>query len=227
MPDIILAPQNSWQAIMMLIGTIMAMVVINIIPLLGRPFNLFFTLIHELGHVFATGLTRGEIVSFSLFSNDSGLARWRGGDNVLIYSAGYMGTTVFSAGLMILNSLPDLASLILGLLGGLLLLTVLLYGWQSRPAMLVGLGFSLLFITIAWILPPSFSIFTLYVLAFQGAFTALLHLLQLGRNLSGTDDASRMSQRVGCAPLFWVRVWLVSSILTLGAAFWFTWLRTV
>lgn len=225
MPDIVLAPQTSWPAIMMLVATIMAMLIINIIPFLSYPFNLFFTMIHELGHIFATGLTRGEIISFSISLDESGAAWHRGGDNALIASAGYMAPPIFSAGLMVLNSLPDLAPFILGLLGGLLGLTVLLYGWHSGAAMLIGLGFSLFFMMIAWVLPSFFSIFILYLLAFQGAFTALLHISQLSRTLSSTDDASIMAQQVGCTPIFWVWVWFASSVLILGACFWFTWLR--
>jgi len=42
------------------------------IPIVGKVFKVFYTMIHELGHALMTVLTSGEIISISLFADTSG-----------------------------------------------------------------------------------------------------------------------------------------------------------
>ena len=225
MPDLDVYLQTSFGPVVVLISAFISALVVSLIPFLAYPFKLFFTMIHELGHVFATRLSRGEVLGFFVFANDSGIAFRRGGDHLLIGPAGYLGTTIFSAALILLGGLPDVAPYTLLALGITLILAVLLYGSRSLLTLIVGLFFGSGFIGIAWFTQLLWSVFMVNLLALQGSFIAIRHLSQLARNLSGSDDASKMAQQFGCAPIFWVRSWQLLSLSILGTAFWFAWLR--
>ncbi len=225
MPDLDVYLQTGFGPIVVLISAFVSAVIISIIPFLAYPFNLFFTMIHELGHVFATRFSRGEVLGFFVFANDSGVAFHRGGDHLLIGPAGYLGTTLFSAALILLGGIPEVAPYTLLALGITLIVAVLLYGSRSLLTMIVGLFFGSGFIGIASFTQLIWSVFMVNLLALQGSFIAIQHLHRLGRNLSGSDDASKMAQQFGCTAIFWVRSWQLLSFSILGAAFWFTWLR--
>ncbi len=236
---LLLSPPDIY-AYLILIIALVAVVFINLIPPLSYPLRLFFTMIHEIGHIVATRFSEGEIVGFWVFADDSGVAVHRGGDVAVITPAGYLGTPLFSASLILLCRFPALSSYILGILGGTLTLMVLTYGKQSRVnpsrkrlpvTWLIGLSFGAGFIGIAWFAPLLLSIFSLYLLALQGAYISLKHLNQLTKQARhhtlGTDDASQMSTLKGCSPLFWTRLWFVVSFLILTGAIWFTWIQDI
>ena len=70
--------------------------------LLMVPFRLFVTMIHELAHGLAAELTGGDFVRFQVTSHGTGLAYTRGGSPFTILQAGYLGTAIFGAGLLVL-----------------------------------------------------------------------------------------------------------------------------
>ncbi len=225
MLEILVTPQNSLQAILIVSAVITMILVVNLVPVLWRPFDMFYTMIHEVGHILAAGLTNGHIVEISLVAGGGGFARTRGGDNALINIAGYLGTALFSATLMILSSLPDFAPYTLTLIGSFSILVVLLYGVRSPLVTLIGLGFGSIFIGVAWLTPVLISIFLLNFLALQGGVATIRHLISLSRNIDGDDDASQMADLAGCTPRLWAALWLFCAVGMLGFAFWFTWLR--
>jgi hypothetical protein len=216
--------------IIILVAAFVTAVILRSVPVLSYPFRLFFTMIHELGHVFATRLSGGEVVRFSVDHRGNGLATRRGGDDLVIIPAGYLGTALFSATLILLSGFPEIARYSLGTVAGMFVLLVLFYGHSSCLTLTVGLALGAGLLGIAWSASPFWSIFLLNLLAIQGGLTSLddLRMLRWGvrqRAWAGIDDASQMAQRVGCSPVFWASIWFVCSILTLGTAVWFTWVR--
>jgi Peptidase M50B-like len=67
------------------------------------PFLIFSTLIHETSHAIAAVITGGTVESLIVRINGSGVTYTRGGLQLLISSAGYVGTTLFGALLLILS----------------------------------------------------------------------------------------------------------------------------
>jgi len=65
------------------------------------PFRLFVTMIHELGHGLAAELTGGQFLRFEVTRGGAGLAYTRGGVPFVVIQAGYLGTALFGAGLLI------------------------------------------------------------------------------------------------------------------------------
>lgn len=70
---------------------------------LTYPLRLFVTMIHELGHGTAAVLTGGEFIEFRVMSRGAGVAYTRGGIREIIIPAGYLGTALFGAILLLLT----------------------------------------------------------------------------------------------------------------------------
>ncbi len=67
------------------------------------PLRLFVTMIHELGHGVAAIVTGGEFIEFQVMSRGAGMAYTRGGMRFIVIQAGYLGTALFGAGLLLLT----------------------------------------------------------------------------------------------------------------------------
>lgn len=216
--------------VVILIAALLAAIILKSVPFLSYPFRLFFTMIHEMGHVFAVRLTGGEVVNFKVERDGSGVAYFRGGDGLIITPAGYLGTAIFSATLIMLSGFPEIARLSLGTVAAMFMILVILYGHASCLTVSVGLMFGAGLMWVAWMAPTFWSVFLLNFLAILGGLTSLDDLRQLRWGVRyqawlGRDDASRMAQRVGCSPMFWATVWFLFSMLMIGAAIWLTWFR--
>ncbi len=68
---------------------------------LAFPFRLFVTMIHELGHGMAAVLTGGHFLRFEVTPRGAGLAWTSGGSRFFIIQAGYLGTALFGAALLV------------------------------------------------------------------------------------------------------------------------------
>ncbi len=230
--------QIRFESLFVLGAVIVAVVFLNFIPVLSTIFRRLFTMIHELGHVIATAVSGGQVEGFRVLFKPKdgvrGFAEWKGGDSSLIFSAGYLGVTLFSAGLMLLSTLPYIAPYTLAFLGAILLWAVLDLG-RGKSTIILGLFFGVGFILVAWLANLVWSIFLLNLVAIQGGLIALDSLQEVGQavcsNTSDKDDASKTAALFNRWPfrlsMFWVRVWSISSILILGTAFWFTWFRAL
>lgn len=67
------------------------------------PFRLFVTMIHELGHGVSAVLTGGSFLHFEITRRGAGLAYTSGGWRWVIIQAGYLGTALFGAVLLLLT----------------------------------------------------------------------------------------------------------------------------
>src|SRR5262245_13948347 len=95
------------DSIKFLIGAALLTIVISYLPmgwLVVYPIRLFVTFIHEGGHALAALLTLGSVEKVQIFADASGVTFTRGGLPPLIASAGYLTTTIFGGGLLILCS---------------------------------------------------------------------------------------------------------------------------
>lgn len=70
---------------------------------LGAPFRLLVVLFHELGHAGAALATGGEVLEISVHLDESGYALTRGGWELLVLNAGYLGAQAIGLGLVALG----------------------------------------------------------------------------------------------------------------------------
>lgn len=242
MPVLNFFPQIDQSSVAILGAAFFVVVIINLIPVLTYPFYIFYVAIHELGHVFAALLSGRKVIGFWVFSNASGVTvseKYKSNFDLFIgATAGYIGRTLFAALLILLTGLPQFASYTLMGLGILLVLLMFLYGKQTisdtgnlpRVTLVSTAGVGVILMGIAWIADQEWSLFTLDILAIEGAFIALhtitddlaaqIEVKGRQRNL----DPDRVEDITGCSARFWQVAWSILSIIILGAAFWFTWL---
>jgi len=209
------------------------------IPLVGYvvyPLRLFATFIHEGGHALATILTGNTVQSLTVSPDGSGEVYSLGSgllSGLLISSAGYLGTTVFGAGL----------------------LAWIRYGFSSRIALYVSAGFVAVMTVIFGFLAPVWNLFAtstvggLFFTIISGAFLAaalaaiakfaslkwanfalafvavqcllnavfdLLNVFFISATTTMHSDAANMAAATGIPGFVWVLVWMVVSIVMIS-----------
>jgi len=193
-------------------------------PLL-LPVKLLAVMGHESGHAAATLLAGGSVQRVVLSADQSGACLsalppgvWR---TILVYSAGYVGTAVAGAVLLLLAFRWKVAR---GVLGAYAL-------WLVAVALLVaGSGFTLFFslgmaallgAAARWL--PLFGVRLLVL--FLAAFTGLYALFDLRDDLwnpatRAHSDAALLAAQTHVPALVWAGVWSVLSLFILGWGAW-------
>lgn len=67
------------------------------------PFELISTVFHEFGHALMTILTGGRVTAIEINPNESGVTRFVGGMRCAVLPAGYCGSSLAGAGLLVLS----------------------------------------------------------------------------------------------------------------------------
>lgn len=138
------AAQGPGHTLLLILGATALTFALSFIPfasVLTYPIRLFSTFIHETGHILAALLTFGSVKSMTVHLDTSGLTYTAGGLRFAISSAGYVGTALFGA-LMLLGAHSErTARWALGLTGALILaVTGLFAGEGSNIPVFLGLG---------------------------------------------------------------------------------------
>jgi hypothetical protein len=192
--------------------------------LLLYPIRLFVTFIHEGGHALATVVTGGSVHAVQVNHDTSGLTLSRGGLGFLISMAGYVGTTAFGAGTLLLSRRNGNGRAGLVVLGAV---TFLITGLWINP---IGPGFfgfacgatiGVALIAAARFLGERAGAFVLSFLSVQLCLNALFDirtLVLLTTQTSVPNDAVFMARDFGFTPWFWALLWAAASAAILGVA---------
>lgn len=208
------------RSLLYLLAASVLTITLSFIPLVRMivyPFRLFVTFIHEGGHALASLLTFGGVDSITIYANASGETYTRGGLPLLIASAGYLTSTAYGAGLLILGRQGRNAKAALTLTAALILaLTALFasdpFSWAMGIIITIGLIF------VATATSPGFAHFFLSFLAVQCCLNALFDLDTLFwiSATSNTSSDAMMMERLTLVPaIFWAGAWMVISIMAL------------
>src|SRR5262245_49776017 len=198
---------------------------------LTYPFRIFVTFIHEGGHAIAALLTGNTVDSLSVAMNASGdTYTTQGGlfSQVLISSAGYLGSMAFGALLLVLIRKAVAARIVLLSSAVLVFALTLIYGlikpvisfnaWSGIPFTL----FAGTFIAVGLVLIARFAsarVATFFVsfLAVQCVLNALFDLktvffLSSPFAPAVPTDAVNMAHATGFPPVFWAAVWIAVAL---------------
>jgi hypothetical protein len=211
------------DSLIFLLGASLLTAILWFIPLaslLVHPLRLFVTFIHEGGHAIAALATFGSVERLVIYANASGATYTRGGFQLAIASAGYLASTAYGAGLLVLcrdggNTkavLTVTAGLILGLTG---LYASDTFSWVTGIVLSGGLIF------IALIAGNRLAHFFLSFLAVQCCLNALFDLQTLfliSTTTNGHSDARLMEELTLIPSTIWALLWLGISILALVIA---------
>jgi Peptidase M50B-like len=199
--------------------------------ILAYPFRIFVTFIHEGGHAFAALLTGNSVSSLSIATNSSGETyTTQGGliSQLLISSAGYIGSMAFGALLLILIRKSVAARFVL--LGSAILIfgLTMIYGlfkplysgvaWSGIPfTLLAGSLISVGLILVARFASAKVASFFVSFLAVQCVLNALFDLktvffLSSPFALPVHTDAVNMANATGIPAIFWAVIWIVLAL---------------
>jgi hypothetical protein len=193
---------------------------LNFVPLvrmIAYPFRLFVTFIHEGGHALASLLTFGGVESITIYANASGETYTRGGMPLFIASAGYLTSTAYGAGLLVLGRQGRNAKAALTITAALILaLTAMFASDPFSWAMGIIIAIGLIFVATAT--SPSFAHFFLSFLAVQCCLNAIFDLdtlFWISATSNTSSDAMTMERLTLVPAIFWAGAWMVISIITL------------
>ena len=221
------------QAMTLLVAATIS-VVLWFIPyaeVLTYPFRIFVTFIHEGGHAIAALLTGNSVSSLSVAMNASGETyTTQGGliSQMVISSAGYVGSMVFGALLLVMIRKAVAARIVLLCCSVLIFGLTMIYGlfkpvfsgtsWSGIPFTLAaGVILSVGLFLIARFATARVATFFVSFLAVQCVLNALTDLktvffLSSPFAPSVSTDAVNMAQATGIPAILWAGVWIAVAL---------------
>jgi hypothetical protein len=137
--------------------------------ILTYPFRLFVTYVHETGHALASILTFGHVLGMVINPDASGTAYSLGGIAIIISSAGYLGSTLFGALLLLLcHQVNNAPKILIGVALGVLLSTLTFVGFGYLPLILSS---TLGIMALIWWRRPQMSLRTQTILGYSALLT--------------------------------------------------------
>ncbi len=184
------------------------------------PFRLFVTFIHEGGHALATLATLGSVERVVIHSNGSGETYSVGGLQLLIANAGYLASTLFGAGLLVLCRRGRNARAALAVTAAAIFaLTVFFagnpFGWLAGIVLAIGLA---LFASTANVRVAHFFLSFLAIQCCLNALFDLRTVLLISTLTNSPSDAFNLERLTHVPALIWASVWVVASAVVLWIA---------
>ncbi len=204
-----------------LLGATALTILISYVPLARMvvyPLRLFVTFIHEGGHALAAWLTFGSVEELVILANASGVTITRGGLPILIASAGYLASTAYGAGLLVLLHDGSRAKAVLTTTAALILALTGLFAWKDPFSLFVGIALTAFLIWVAIAASARWAHFFLSFLAVQCCLNAFYDLRTLFLISTITDvhsDAVNMQQMTMIPAVFWALLWIALSAIAL------------
>ncbi|MBD2358019.1 M50 family metallopeptidase [Tolypothrix sp. FACHB-123] len=188
------------------------------------PFTILATWFHEMGHGLMALMLGGQFLKLEIFGNGSGVATYRIASSLgsigpaLVAAAGPMGPPIAGAALILASRSFKAASLSLKILGGVLLLSTLvwvrsLFGFIAIPVLaLIILGIA--FKAPRWV--QGFSIQFLGVQACISTYHQLNYLFSYRAGYLGLSDTAQMQQYLLLPYWFWGGLMAIASLVILA-----------
>ena len=214
--------RSSFKLLMLATALTVALWFVPLAGFITYPFSIFGTFIHETGHALAALFTLGGVHDIAINWNGSGLTRTTGGWGLLISSAGYLSTTIYGAGLLLLLRSARMARPAAIVTGVLLILVTLFWG-SNLGVWVAGLGFGALCLALALKAGIKFVHFFMSFLAIQSllnAFYDLRTLMYLSTiEAAVPSDAQNMAIATGglVPAMVWAVGWTFISLAMLAA----------
>jgi len=175
------------------------------------PLKILVVFFHEISHGLAAVLTGGEIDKLTFSSNQGGLAFTKGGIFFIIVNAGYLGSFLWGAGLILLSVWTRKDRLILGSLGAALGLITVLYV-RNGFGIAFGLASAAGFLAAAKWLGDAVSDFILKSVGVTSCGYALLDIWSDVISRSCMSDATILAGRTGIPAVFWGGLWILLTL---------------
>jgi hypothetical protein len=176
------------------------------------------THIHELAHAFAALGTGGVPEMIQVFPDGSGTTPVRGGNILVIGSAGYVGASIFGAGLILYSTTVQRAQHALLGTSFLLVISLLALVRGNPVGMVSGVIIAILFA----ILGNTKNDLPIYAAQFIGvqqclnSVTSVLTVFKMSGWTGGTSDATILQEVTGLPAALWAFSWVAISLGLIG-----------
>lgn len=180
------------------------------------PIKLFVVLLHELSHGIAAVATGGEIVSIVVNERIGGVCEYRGGNALVVASAGYLGSLVCGGVILVAASCTRASQTIaLGVVVTLVTATVL---WIRNPfGIYYSAGFAAVLLVLSRVLPAWL---LRLVMQFLGTASCLYVPVDIYEDLILTagsgSDADALAGLTGVPATLWGVLWGAIAVAMLG-----------
>jgi hypothetical protein len=176
------------------------------------PLKIFVVFLHELSHGLAAILTGGSIERIELAPDQGGLCVTRGGARFVVLSAGYLGSIVLGATLLVVGVRSRRDRQVLGGVGVVTLAVTLLWV-RTGFGLAFGLGAGAAMLGVAVLLPAGVSDAVLRILGTVSCLYAVWDIASdlLVRSVPGSD-ANALGELTGIPGFLWGGVWIVAAV---------------
>lgn len=184
------------------------------------PLKIFVVLLHEISHGVAAVATGGEIVRIEVNAQQGGICYTRGGNGFVTLSAGYLGSMLWGALILIAAARTRYDRYISGAIGALILILALLYV-RNLFGFATALLFALALILSGWKLSEKTNDIVLKVIGMTSCLYAVLDIVDDVLRRPGIgSDADMLAQHTGIPSLAWGALWVLASVATTGFSLW-------
>lgn len=182
------------------------------------PLQYLYTHLHELGHAFMALATGGSDIMIFVHADGSGVTTSRGGSQLLVSPAGYIGATAMGAVLLAMSRTVTGAQRGFQGLFALMFLGMLMWiriGTDGLVGFLTGLAFTIALGFLAFRKPAGY---TQWIAQFLGVFLSLssiravLITLHIGGVAMGEDDAMILQRTTGIPAVLSAILWTAASL---------------
>jgi hypothetical protein len=175
------------------------------------PLKIFVVLLHEISHGLAAVLTGGSIVRIGINAEQGGVCYTAGGIRFLVTSAGYLGSMLWGALILVASSRVRAARIISLAIGAFLLLITLAY-----VRTLFGFVFGVLFAGFLGVmgakLKPAINAFVLQVIGVTSCLYAVLDIVDDVLRRPGIgSDADALAEMTLVPGVVWGVLWIAIS----------------
>ena len=171
------------------------------------PIKLFVVLLHELSHAAAALLTGGEILSIEVNERIGGFCQYRGGNRLVVASAGYLGSLLWGGLILIVASRTN-ASRKLGTLIAAMMIVAALLWIRNTFGILYTVGSAVLLFVMCRFLP---SWMVRILMQFLGTASCLYVIVDIYEDVLRVSqegsDADTLATLTGIPAMFWGVVW--------------------
>lgn len=178
------------------------------------PLKILVVFFHELSHGLAAILTGGSIVRIEVVAEQGGVCWTAGGSRFLVLGAGYLGSLLWGAGVLLAASRTSRDRLVATALGGIILVATILW---VRPLLSFGFGFhlaaGLVLIAMGWLLPDSFNDIVLKVFGVTSCLYVIPDVYSdtIARSHL-RSDARMLAEMTGIPTVIWGGLWILFAL---------------
>lgn len=199
--------KGHWQLLMILALVFAAWQMPVVLPL-----KILVVFLHELAHATAAWLSGGEVVEMAISARQGGHAITRGGNGFLILSAGYLGSLLFGAGLLVSALHTDADRAILAGFGVVMLAVTALFMRDLFAIAFCGLTGAAM-IAMARYLSLEICDMVLRVIGLTSLIYVPYDIFDDTIARSGQrSDARMLAEEYFGTTLFWGGLWLILSL---------------